>query len=106
MVERALQMAEGCIENIENGDYARPRNTRAFKEKLHPEDFLANIFHFRICSYTEQIAMINHLDKWVTEHKDVGIKFMHTTRILSTSLLEYLRVFIFCNHICLVVDRF
>ncbi|CAO2835092.1 unnamed protein product [Amaranthus hypochondriacus] len=73
MVERALQMAEGCIENIENGDYARPRNTRAFKEKLHPEDFLANIFHFRICSYTEQIAMINHLDKWVTEHKDVKL---------------------------------
>ncbi|CAO2835093.1 unnamed protein product [Amaranthus hypochondriacus] len=66
-------MAEGCIENIENGDYARPRNTRAFKEKLHPEDFLANIFHFRICSYTEQIAMINHLDKWVTEHKDVKL---------------------------------
>ncbi|XP_021864325.1 DNA repair protein RAD51 homolog 3 isoform X2 [Spinacia oleracea] len=73
MVERTLQIAEGCIEDMEKDKHFRQRDIRAVKEKLLPKDFLANIFHFRICSYTELIAMINHLDKWVSEHRDVKL---------------------------------
>ncbi|KAL2892441.1 DNA repair protein RAD51-like protein 3, partial [Bienertia sinuspersici] len=73
MVERALQIAEGCVEDMEKDHYFQRRDVQAVKKKLIPENFLANIFHFRICSYTEQIAMINHLDKWVSEHRDVKL---------------------------------
>ncbi|XP_010692220.2 DNA repair protein RAD51 homolog 3 isoform X2 [Beta vulgaris subsp. vulgaris] len=73
IVERALQIAEGCIDVMGEDDYFRQRDIRAVREKLLPEVFLANIFYFRICSYTELIAMINHLDEWVSKHKDVKV---------------------------------
>ncbi|XP_074272922.1 DNA repair protein RAD51 homolog 3 [Silene latifolia] len=71
MVERALQMAEGCVEVMKNDSCLRQRDVQSVNEKLTPENFLANIYHFRICSYTEQVAMINYLEKFVSEHKDV-----------------------------------
>lgn len=101
MVERTLQIAEGCIEDMEKDKHFRQRDIRAVKEKLLPKDFLANIFHFRICSYTELIAMINHLDKWVSEHRDVGTKLM--PRILVVLLFEsplfvyFLVIHLFCS---------
>lgn len=50
----------------------QPKDAQGFHEKLMPENFLASIFYFRVCSYTEQVAMMNHLDKFVSEHQDVG----------------------------------
>lgn len=67
MVERALQITEGCIEDM------LLKDAQGFQQKLTPEHFLANIFYFRICSYTEQVAMMNHLDKFVSEHPDVKL---------------------------------
>ncbi|KAI7742884.1 hypothetical protein M8C21_019740 [Ambrosia artemisiifolia] len=40
---------------------------------MQPKDFLENISYFRVCSYTEQIALTNYLDKFITEHKDVKV---------------------------------
>ncbi|GJM94100.1 hypothetical protein PR202_ga10716 [Eleusine coracana subsp. coracana] len=47
--------------------------TSSDQGKLQPEHFLAGIYYFRICSYTEQIAVINYLEKFLGEHNDVRI---------------------------------
>ena len=60
MVERARQIADACI-----------RDLHIFGENIEANNFLSNIFYFRVCSCTEQIAMINHLEKFVEENKNV-----------------------------------
>lgn len=70
MVERALQIAGACVEDML--EYTRFLRNDC-QVKTQPKDILENIFYFRICSYTEQSAVINYLDKFVSEHKDVGI---------------------------------
>ncbi|KAH9733107.1 DNA repair protein RAD51 [Citrus sinensis] len=70
MVERALQIAEACVEDmLEYNRFLR----NDCQVKTQPKDILENIFYFRICSYTEQSAVINYLDKFVSEHKDVKV---------------------------------
>ncbi|KAK9147927.1 hypothetical protein Scep_006684 [Stephania cephalantha] len=73
MAERVFQVAEGCIEDMLKLNVSQLKDVETLKEKMHPNTFLANIFYFRACSYTEQIAVINHLEKFVSEHKDVRI---------------------------------
>ncbi|XP_078167017.1 RAS associated with diabetes protein 51C [Carex rostrata] len=73
MAERAYQIAEGCISDILD---IFPSNSREFlscKERLRANNFLDSIFYFRICSYTEQIAVINYLENFLTQHKDVKL---------------------------------
>ncbi|KAF9616700.1 hypothetical protein IFM89_031717 [Coptis chinensis] len=65
MVERVFQIAEACIEDLLEG--------HACKDQMQPKTFLSNIFYFRICSYTEQIALINYLEKFIAENRDVKI---------------------------------
>lgn len=73
MVERALQIAEACVEDMsEYHEFVR-KNFQLSQVQVQPKDFLKNIFYFRICSYTEQIAVINYLEKFISEHNDVGI---------------------------------
>lgn len=73
MVDRALQIAEGCLlDMLQPNDISRKRD-HVWKTKLQPKDFLENIFYFRTCSYTEQIAVINYLDKFMSEHNDVKV---------------------------------
>ncbi|GMP42931.1 hypothetical protein CsSME_00012501 [Camellia sinensis var. sinensis] len=72
MVERALQIAEACVEDVLEYRSLR-KNFQACQVQMQPKDFLNNILYFRICSYTEQIAVINYLEKFILEHKDVGI---------------------------------
>ncbi|KAH7692516.1 ATP diphosphatase protein [Dioscorea alata] len=70
MAERAYQIAEASIlDTFDNFGC----QLKEIPEKLKAESFLANIFYFRICSYTEQIALINYLDQFLVEHKDVKI---------------------------------
>lgn len=70
MVERALQIAEASIgDMLENNGFTR----KACQVEMQPKDFLGNIFYFRICSYTEQIALINYLDNFISEHNDVKV---------------------------------
>ncbi|XP_058104617.1 DNA repair protein RAD51 homolog 3 isoform X2 [Magnolia sinica] len=72
-VERAFQIAEACIQDTLNSFVVQQRDVKVCQEKMQPKAFLANIFYFRICSYTEQIAVINYLDKFIAEQKDVKI---------------------------------
>ncbi|CAI9765186.1 unnamed protein product [Fraxinus pennsylvanica] len=77
MVERAFQIAEACTEDMqEYNSFLRKdsKDSQACQIRKDPKDFLDNIFYFHICSYTEQIAVINYLEKLVSEHKDVGSK--------------------------------
>ena len=70
MAERAYQIAEASILDAFDNFGCQLEEITA---KLKPESFLENIFYFRICSYTEQIAMINYLEQFLAEHKDVSI---------------------------------
>lgn len=69
MVERALQIAEACLSDY----YELPRrSSNATQCKRQPKDLLENIYYFRVCSYTEQVALINYLGKFIKEHKEVS----------------------------------
>lgn len=72
MVERVLQIAEACIEDMSEYSHHFHRNMQACEVKMHPNSILENIFYFRVCSYTEQIALVNYLDKFITENIDVS----------------------------------
>ena len=72
MVERVYQIAEGCIRDILEHFLHSHEKSSSGKKQLQPEHFLADIYYFRICSYTEQIAVINYLEKFLGEHKDVS----------------------------------
>ncbi|BFG21725.1 hypothetical protein CerSpe_079980 [Prunus speciosa] len=73
MVERALQIAEASVLDMSHYNELLRKELRTCQVEIQPTDILKNIFYFRICSYTEQIALINHLDKFILEHKDVKI---------------------------------
>ncbi|KAM3385009.1 hypothetical protein ACQJBY_009146 [Aegilops geniculata] len=73
MIERVYQIAEGCISDIMEYFPCHHDKSSSGQENLQPESFLAGIYYFRICSYTEQIAVINYLEKFLGEHKDVRI---------------------------------
>ncbi|KAL0397766.1 UNVERIFIED_CONTAM: DNA repair protein [Sesamum calycinum] len=73
MVERALQIAEACAQDMVEYDNLLRKDSQACRVIKQPKAFLENIFYFRICTYTEQIAVINYLEKFISEHKDVKI---------------------------------
>ncbi|XP_024023085.1 DNA repair protein RAD51 homolog 3 isoform X2 [Morus notabilis] len=73
MVERALQIAEASVlDMVEYNDLLRKEH-RKCQVNLKPNDLLESIYYFRICSYTEQMAVISYLDKFISAHKDVKI---------------------------------
>lgn len=78
MVERALQIAEACVEDMEEYTGYMHKHFKASQVKMKPKDILENIFYFRVCSYTEQIALVNHLDKFISENKNVGTKYLNS----------------------------
>uniref|UniRef100_A0A0E0L0Q9 Rad51-like C-terminal domain-containing protein n=1 Tax=Oryza punctata TaxID=4537 RepID=A0A0E0L0Q9_ORYPU len=61
MVERVYQIAEGCISDILEYFPHCHDKAPAGQEKLE---------YFRICCYTEQIAVINYPENFLEEHKD------------------------------------
>ncbi|KAL7158523.1 hypothetical protein ABFS83_02G149400 [Erythranthe nasuta] len=74
MVERALQIAKACYEDmVEYNSLLRKDSVAACHVDKQPKAFLENIFYFRVCTYTEQIAVINYLEKFVSEHKDIKV---------------------------------
>ena len=72
MVERALQIAEACAEDMLEYSSLLHKDSQACQVNKQPTDFLDNIFYFRICTYTEQIAVVNYMDKFISEHRDVS----------------------------------
>ncbi|XP_030491847.2 DNA repair protein RAD51 homolog 3 isoform X3 [Cannabis sativa] len=73
MVERATQIAEASISDMLEYNNHLAKQNRVCQVKFKPADILENIFYFRVCSYTEQMALINHLEKFISDHKDVKI---------------------------------
>ncbi|XP_020248057.1 DNA repair protein RAD51 homolog 3 [Asparagus officinalis] len=73
MAERAYQIAEACIADTGNTFLYHRKDFQNCHAQMHPNNFLANIFYFRICSYTEQIAVINYLEKFIADQKDVKV---------------------------------
>ncbi|KAL9671639.1 hypothetical protein QQ045_009209 [Rhodiola kirilowii] len=72
MVERTLQIVEGCKEDM-SASCSTETDFQDFLEKWQPKNFLRNIFYFRVCSYQEQIELINNLETFISAHKDVKI---------------------------------
>ncbi|PIN11807.1 Meiotic recombination protein Dmc1 [Handroanthus impetiginosus] len=73
MVERALQIAEACADDMLEYNSLLWKDSQACEVNIQPRAFLNNMFYFRICTYTEQIAVINYLEKFISEHKDVKV---------------------------------
>ncbi|KAM7508763.1 hypothetical protein LguiA_019216 [Lonicera macranthoides] len=108
MVERALQIAEACVQDMLEYNGLHRKEFQACQDKImQSKDFLGNIFYFRICSYTEQIAIINYLEKFISEHKDVKVVIIDSitfhfrqdfddmalrTRLLSGMALKLMKV--------------
>ncbi|CAM6120070.1 unnamed protein product [Calypogeia fissa] len=58
MIERAIQMAESCIEDIEIRAPADLQiELEQLKDKLNFNTFLSHIYYFRVHSAAEQIAV-------------------------------------------------
>ncbi|CAA7391707.1 unnamed protein product [Spirodela intermedia] len=107
MVERAHQIAEACIRNTLDRSILHRKDLHGIEAKMQPNNFLSNILYFRVCSCTEQIAVINYLDKFLEEHENVKIvvvdsitfhfrqdfeDFAHRTRLLSGISLKLMRL--------------
>ncbi|XP_043708499.1 DNA repair protein RAD51 homolog 3-like [Telopea speciosissima] len=73
LAECVFQIADACIKDMVENYPFQQKNFQACQDKLQPNAFLGNIFYFRICSYTEQVALINYLDKFILEHKEIKI---------------------------------
>ncbi|KAK6162515.1 hypothetical protein DH2020_002356 [Rehmannia glutinosa] len=73
MVERASQIAEACAEDMLEYNSLLRKDSQACRVDKPPKAFMDNIFYFRICTYTEQIAVVNYLEKFINEHKDIKI---------------------------------
>ncbi|KAL1543414.1 DNA repair protein rad51c [Salvia divinorum] len=73
MVERVLQIAEACAQDMLEYNALLQRDSQACLVDTQPKSFLDNIFYFRVCTYTEQIAVINYLEKFLSEHTDVKV---------------------------------
>ncbi|KAH6779764.1 RAS associated with diabetes protein 51C [Perilla frutescens var. hirtella] len=73
MVERVSQIAEACAQDLLEYNSLMRRDSQACHVDKQSKSFLDNIFYFRICTYTEQIAVINYLEKFILEHKDVKV---------------------------------
>ncbi|KAM5554864.1 DNA repair protein RAD51 [Rosa sericea] len=73
MVERALQIAQASVVNWSSYSELLRKESQACRVEIQPTDILEKIYYFRICTSTEQIALINYLDQFILEHKDVKI---------------------------------
>ncbi|MBA0554284.1 hypothetical protein Golob_013398 [Gossypium lobatum] len=89
MVERAFQIAEACIEDMSEYNRFLRKDFQECKIKMLPQDILENIFYFRICSYTEQIALINYLDKFLSEHKDVDMSLWSQVKVIVVDSVTF-----------------
>lgn len=73
MAERAYQIAQACAHDVLSNSAIDGKVTETYRKKMNPNVFLANILYFRVCSYTEQIAVINYMEKFLAEERDVSV---------------------------------
>lgn len=125
MGERAQEIAEACVEDISEYKRFLHKDLQACQGEIQGKDVLQNIYFFRICSYTEQIALINYLEEFISDHKDVKIVIIDSvafhfrqgfedlalrTRILGEMALKLVKLAKMCNlavtNICLLYCGF
>lgn len=70
MVERALQMAQACATQLH---CARAAISKQMEPRAMVEYFLSRIFYFRVCDSTEQLAVVNYLESFLEDHKEVKL---------------------------------
>ncbi|WCJ22871.1 DNA repair and recombination protein RadA [Euphorbia peplus] len=107
MVERVLQVAEACVEDMAEYSKFLHKGMQTCEAGMQSKDILGNIYYFRVCSYTEQIALINYLDKFISEHRDVKVVIIDSitfhfrqdfddmslrTRVLSGMALKLMKI--------------
>ncbi|KAJ6400399.1 hypothetical protein OIU84_015950 [Salix udensis] len=112
MVERAQEIAEAYVEDISEYNRFLHKDLQACQGEIQGKDVLQNIYFFRICSYTEQIALINYLEEFISDHKDVKIVIIDSvafhfrqgfedmalrTRILGEMALKLVKLAKMCN---------
>ncbi|KAF9668820.1 hypothetical protein SADUNF_Sadunf14G0043100 [Salix dunnii] len=112
MGERAQEIAEAYVEDISEYNRFLHKDLQACQGEIQGKDILQNIYFFRICSYTEQIALINHLEEFISDHKDVKIVIIDSvafhfrqgfedlalrTRILGEMALKLVKLAKMCN---------
>ncbi|GER57501.1 DNA repair and recombination protein radA [Striga asiatica] len=58
MVERVRQIAEACAEDMLEYNSLLRKDSQACRVDKQADSFMENIFYFRTCTYTEQIAVV------------------------------------------------
>ncbi|XP_061997956.1 DNA repair protein RAD51 homolog 3 isoform X2 [Rosa rugosa] len=81
MVERTLQIAEASVVNWSSYSELLWKESQACRVEIQPTDILEKIYYFRICTSTEQIALINYLDQFISEHKDESITWWNGLKV-------------------------
>ncbi|XP_012083596.1 DNA repair protein RAD51 homolog 3 [Jatropha curcas] len=107
MVERALQVAEACIEDMSEYSRFLRKDLQTCHVGMQSKDILKNIYYFRVCSYSEQIALTNYLENFISENRDVKIIIIDSitfhfrqdfedlalrTRVLSGMALKLMKI--------------
>ncbi|KAF3771540.1 DNA repair RAD51-like protein 3 [Nymphaea thermarum] len=107
MVERAQQIADACVNEIAYGAAVQREHFQPSEDRINANFFLANIFCFRVCSYTEQIAVVNNLDNFIASQDNIRIVIIDSitfhfrqhfedlalrTRVLSSMVLKLMKV--------------
>lgn len=82
MAERAYQIAQACAHDVLSNSAMDGKVTETYRKKMNPNVFLANILYFRVCSYTEQIAVINYMEKFLAEERDVKVLIIDSVSFL------------------------
>ncbi|PKI70414.1 hypothetical protein CRG98_009189 [Punica granatum] len=100
MVERVLQIAKACAEEMSaNYDFSR-NGLPSGQVLMQPQDFLENIICYRVCSYTEQIALVNSLDKIICAHREVVLLNQAANKYTEGSLQLSLALGDSWSHAC------
>lgn len=86
-MERVLQMAEACAEDVSKNYIFSRDGIATEKVVMEPKNLLENILYFSVSSYTEQIAVINYLDEFIKKHKDVSRQFTSILSLIVVSCL-------------------
>eukprot|EP00257_Ricinus_communis_P028381 XP_025015795.1 DNA repair protein RAD51 homolog 3 isoform X1 [Ricinus communis] len=107
MVERVLQVAEASVEDMLEYSRFLRRDLQTCQVATQSKDILENIYYFRVCSYTEQVALVNYLEKFISEHRDVKVVIIDSitfhfrqdfddlalrTRVLSGMALKLMKI--------------
>eukprot|EP00271_Cylindrocystis_brebissonii_P001866 TRINITY_DN12185_c0_g9_i1.p1 TRINITY_DN12185_c0_g9~~TRINITY_DN12185_c0_g9_i1.p1 ORF type:complete len:351 (+),score=56.76 TRINITY_DN12185_c0_g9_i1:174-1226(+) len=74
MVERALEMAVGMIDDVKHLAAVSHRpDVERLMTLITPDEILSRIHYYRVHDYTEQIAVINLLEEFLENHRDVKL---------------------------------